>query len=333
MLRLPPASLMDQNIQAAYNLYSIKSISVPLEMKDHEPSETHFAIYITTTYHYTTNCNIDVRSGTRAIQMKGLESEASTTVTQTPACNSLFFQPVFLPDITKIDWNHGSSRIRSLSDIAELVTHKWPMSDIVIGAMPKHSVIEILQAFDTLTPDRRSYLRSIQCIGDRLHTVPERVQFVENLGEVARCHIIFWDGHNSMNLMLEKLDPGGFVCTSGPSQKLDSRPDFRTLSCFKGSELDQWSLHQKIQCWQTPKERNIVLFTDIPGSLVTHALSNADRIPLEPVSVAHICDRIDVEAFDNIVIDDQQKPIITSWPGIDLMPWLQVILKSANALL
>ena len=333
ILGLPPASLTGQSLPARYRLQSVKSLVVPPETPD-GLSEALFAIAIKTCNHYATTCNIDVCQSNKAIYMEGVEYEATELIRQAPTKSSLFFKPVLLPDITKLDYANSGVKIRTLPELAELLTHKWPMLDLVINVTAKNDVMDILRAFNVLTPEQRSYCRSVQCVGERFRSAPDCIQFVDGLEAACKCHVFFTDQDLEAEQALEKLRPNGFVCNRRCIAHIVEADFLDPVSDIHGSTSGHWSVWKSaFSVPRVPEGRKIVIFTNVNVTLGTPALANAEHIPLDPHNVASFCQRRLTERFDAIVVDNEQRPIITTWSGKDLMPWFQVVMKSANALL
>lgn len=271
-----------------------------------------------------------IRQGDCQLVIQGLEYEACELITHQPPLISLFFQPKILPDITKVT----NVRAITLAEMVRLITHKWPMSDVVIDAIPEASIRKVLEAFSMLTPGARSYCRSVQCVGPPLENVPEAVRFFHDLDSVAEGHILLSYKSLPASQLLKKLHPTGLLCAPRDPEaaELDRCLDF--LGTVSGLDSDLWSLWRKPACsTEKPQKRNITLFATDPVELATPVLSNAKHIFLEPASIAKFCEGKIVETFDAIVVDQTDNSIITTWTGKDIIPWLQTLLEYADSLL
>ena len=328
ILGLPPISLLRNRLPARYRVSKIRTAIISGVY--HELDEGSFAIAIQSTYDYTFECNIWIRQVDRQLTIKGLEYEACELITHQSPLKSLFFQPKILSDITKV----SNAPAMTLAEIVRLLTHKWPMSDVIIDVIPEASTRKILEAFSMLTPGTRSYCRSVHCVGQPLDNVPEAVRFFQEWNSVAEGHILFSNKPHPASQLLEKLHPAGLLCAPHVLEEaeLDRCLDF--LGTVKGLDSDLWSLWRKTTyTTEKPQERNIVLFSSDPAWLATPTFSNAKHVFLEPANVAEFCQGKVVETFDAIVVDQPDDSVITTWAGKDLMPWLQNTLQYAESLL
>ena len=328
ILGLPPISLLRSRVPARYRVSNIRSAVISGDC--HLSDEGSFAIAIQSTHDYTIECNIWIRQGDRQLVIEGLEYEAYELIAHQSPLRSLFFLPKIHSDITKV----SNAPDMTLAEVVRLVTHKWPMSDVVIDAIPEVGTRKILEAFGMLTPGRRSYCRSVQCVGQPLENVPETVRFFPGWDLVAEGHILFSKNVHTASQQLGKLHPGGLLCASQVLEavELDRSLDF--VGTVKGLDSGLWSLWWKTAC-STDKlqERNITVFATDPSWLATSAFAKAKHVFLEPVSIAESCQREVVGTFDAIVVDQPENSVITTWAGKDLMPWLQKLLQCADSLL
>ena len=325
---LPPISLLRSRLPAKYRISKMRSAVI--SDQNHESDEGSFAIAIQSTSNYAIECNIRIKQGDCQLVIHGLEYEACELITHQPPLTSLFFQPNILPDITKVP----NAPAMTLAEIVRLVTHKWPMSDVVIDAIPEASIRKILEAFSMLTPGTRSYCRSIQCVGQPLENIPEVVRFFHRLDSVAEGHILFSEKPHPASQLLEKLHPTGLLCAPQLPEAAELDHCLDSLGTVRGLDSRSWSLWRKTVCsTEKPQKRNITLFATDPAGLATPAFSNAKHIFLEQASIAKFCQGGIVETFDAIVVDQPDTSVITTWAGKDIMLWLQILLECADSLL
>ena len=328
ILGLPPISLLRSRLPAKYRLLNIRSVSISGQI--HESDEGNFAIAIQSTFNYTIECSIWIRQGDCQLVIEGLEYEACELIMHHSPLTSLFFQPKILSDITSV----SNASVMTLDEMVRLVTHKWPMSDVLIDAIPEASIRKVLEAFNMLTPGTRSYCRSVQCVGRPVENVPEAVCFFHGLDSVAEGHILFLRKPLPASQLLKKLHPAGLLCAPQlpEAAELDRCLDF--LGTVSGLDSGLWSLWRKTACsTEEPQKRNITLFATDLDWLATPAFSNAKHISLEPASIANFCQGGVVDTFDAIVVDQPDNSVITTWAGKDLMPWLQTLLECAHSIL
>ncbi len=328
ILDLPPISLLRSRLPARYRVSKIGSASISGQNPESDQGE--FAIVIHSRFDYTIECKVWIRQGDCQLVIEGLEYEACELITHHSPLTSLFFQPKILSDITKL----SNAPAMTLAQIARLVTHKWPMSDVVIDAIPEGSVRKILEAFSMFTPGTRSYCRSVQCVGQPLDNMPEAVRFFQGLDSVAEGHILFLHEPLPASQLLEKIHPAGLLCARQISEAAELDRCFDFLGTVRGLDSGLWSLWRKTACsTEKPQKRNITLFATDPVWLATSAFSNAKHVFLDPASIAEFCQCGEVDTFDAIVVDQPDNSVITTWAGKDFMPWLQILLEYADSLL
>ena len=328
ILALPPISILRSRLLARYRVSNIRSVSI--SGQNPGTNEGKFAIAIRSTFNYAIECTIWVKQGDCQLVIQGLEYEACELITHQPPLKSLFFQPKILPDITKV----SNAPAMTLAEVVRIVTHKWPMSDVVIDVTPEASIRKILEAFSLLTPGTRSYCRSIQCVGQRLENMPEAVRFFHDLDSVAEGHILFSQKPYPASQLLEKLHPAGLLCAPQLPEAAELDRCLDSLGTVRGLDSGSWSLRRKtVYSTEQPQKRNITLFTTDPVGLATPVFSDAKHIFLEPASITKFCQRGAVDTFDAIVVDQPNNSVITTWAGKDIMPWLQTLLECADSLL
>ena len=327
ILGLPPISLLSSRLPARYRVSNIRSAVISGD--SHVSGEGNFAIAIQSTRDYKIECDIWIRQGDRQLVIEGLEYEAYELIAPQSPLTSLFFQPKIHSDITKV----SNAPNMTLTDVVRLVTHKWPMSDVVVDAIAELSTRKILKAFSTPTPGTRSYCRSVQCVGQSLENVPETARFLPGWDLVPKGHILFSDHAHTASQQLEKLHSGGLLCAPQVPEAAELSRSLDFVGTVEGLDSGSWSLWRKTTC-STDKlqERNITLFASDPGWLVTSAFANAKHVILEPASIAEFCQRGVVGTFDAIIVDQPENSVITTWAGKDLMPWLQKLLQCADSL-
>ena len=325
---LPPISLLRSRLPAKYRISKMRSAVI--SGQNHESDEGSFAMTIQSTFNHAIKCNIWIKQGDSQLVIQGLEYEVCELITHQPPLTSLFFQPKILPDITKVP----NTPVMTLANIVRLVTHKWPMSNVVIDAISEASTRKILEAFSMLMPGTRSYCRSIQCVGPPFKNVPEAVGFFHGLDSVAEGHILFSEKPHAASQLLEKLHPAGLLCAPQLPEAAELDRCLYFLGTVSGLDSGLWFLWRKTACsTEKPQKRNITLFATDPAGLVTPAFSNAKSIFLEPASIAKFCQGGVVDTFDAIVVDQPDNSVITTWGGKDIMPWLQTLLECADSLL
>ncbi|CAF9930981.1 MAG: hypothetical protein ALECFALPRED_004772 [Alectoria fallacina] len=331
ILELPPISLLGQNLPAEHHLSSIASLTVPILRVGSDCGR--FVTHVKPLEFCNVQSDIEISQCKGTISLKGLHHQATKVIHQKPSLNSLFFKPILRPDITRL----AATTPMDISRCAELLTHKWPMCDIKINEIPENCTLSILEAFRTASGEARSYLRSMNCSSIPPGIVSDRVQLVNLSDMTSKYHMIFTQDVPSVVQQSDRLHPGGFLCIpKAHLQHLESnqRAALEVVRDISGLGSDPWMLLQRAtDLNQACAGRRAVMFTDQRVLPSLNALKNLEYVPLEPAAVARFCKQDSFAKFDAKIIDCDEKSVITTWTGKELMPWVRVLLKSADSIL
>ena len=334
ILSLPSKSMVDRSLPATYCLRTIKFLQVQSSGTTCEEGE--FDMKIEPVPPYSIRTSIDTEQGKTHFHLTGILHQANRLLPQKPNMESLFFKPVSLADLT---FYHDPEHEISLSRCIKLLTHKWPMCDIkIIGISSQSTVNAILETFQVHREDRRQLMRCIyheKCSDITPKT--DNVQLVDESQAQPRYHMIFVESGSNLDMLHQQLMPHSFLCLLAGTTIDDSQLHRNfTLVCdlnHQGRKFGQlW--RKKSSTRSIDSSARTIMFAEPTSRVGPDIVSvTAESVPLEPATVADFCHNHRSTRFDAIVVDVPEKSIVASWPGKDLIPWLQTLLKHANSIL
>ena len=325
ILSLGPTALVGQNLPVKHCLSSIPMLDIEINLR---PSDLlRFAIYTQSTLAGGAISDVRVLDGGRGLLAGSLQYTATEIIPAMPAASSLFFKPHSLPDITKC----SGIKNMSIEYCVQLLTHKWPMSDVFLNIVATDVRKRILRAFNPPRPEERKRFRSMLVVGEveESDTV-DSIQYVREINRSLQAHMIFIDKIVSIDWLHEHLRPAGFICVFGDTManKLFKHLNY-VCELTDGDKIigTLWRVNS-IPSNMLPKKRRIVFCNG------NFELNNSLQITLAPREIQAFTSLNTSDGrFDAILIDDLEKSIITTWPGNDLIPWLQHLMEQANSLL
>ena len=332
ILSLPQASLIGSNLPATYRMHSIQYFAV---QSIGEPSDTgSFAITVDATFSYGVEASVEVQQQKNMIRSRGVVHQAERLNPQVPELRSLFSKHVSMCDVTSVD-NHSMS----LTKCARLLSHKWPMSDIKIMKMKAESTVStILSVFHVNIENTRPLVRSISL--DKPYSKPplsNRVKQVDQSQAETRYHMIYAEENTNPQVIAEELLPQGLACFPAWENRIDQIDlcrYFDSICEVRGIENKPWHLWRKKRPDpMTDRTVRTVLFGTLPSGAKDQMPSISESMTLDPVAIAEFCKSSQPAQFHAIVVDIPNRSIITSWKGDVLLPWLQILLKSAESIL
>ena len=330
ILELPPMSLLSQNLPARHHLASIASITMKTLRLGSERGR--FATRVKPSKFCNVESDIEIIQYKRAISLKGLRYRAAEVILQKPSLNPLFFKSVLLPDVTRL----SAAAPMNISRCARLLTHRWPMCDIMIIDVPECCTKSILKAFGTGSSQARSYFRSIKCSSIPPDVESDRIQPIDGSDMASKYHMVIAQDVPLAVQLDDQLLPEAFLCI--PKARLPGFMSSRSASLevvcdINGLGSDRWVLLRKATDLRPACDRQkVALFTNQHGTPSLDALGIMESISLDPAAVTHFCKQNSYTRFDAIVIDSPGS-VITTWTGAVLIPWLQKLLKSADSIL
>ncbi|KAI4220335.1 MAG: hypothetical protein LQ349_008111, partial [Xanthoria aureola] len=327
ILSLGPTALVGQNLPVKNCLSSISMLDIEINLR---PSDLlRFAIDTQSILSGGAISEVRVLDGGRGLLAGALQYTATEIIPPMPTASSLFFNPLSLPDITKCT----GIKDMSIEYCVQLLTHKWPMSDVFLNIVAPDVRNRIMRAFNPPRPEERKRFRSMLVMDDveELDTV-DSVQYVREIDRSLQSHMIFIDKIVSIDWLHEHLRPAGFICVCDigdtTANKLFKHFNY-ICEITDGDKIigTLWRVNS-IPSNMLPKKRRIVFCNG------NFELNNSLQITLAPKEIQAFTSLNTSDGrFDAILIDDLEKSIITTWPGKDLIPWLQHLMEQADSLL
>jgi KR domain len=341
IIELASISTSQRSVAFVQRIASIKSLRFPLA-EGTARSKGCFSTDVRPTSSNVTRANVGVSLGDNyAISISDVLFEQEKAIDQKPAPRSLFFKPVILPDITKVK---PAADPKPLFECLRLVTHKWPMSDIAIAGMTGRDADIILDSIQRVGPGGRQHFRSVTVMGhSENYTSSSKIRFAHRFADGLRYHLVC-QGHDHIDIQeaLSLVIPNGLLCV-----RIDDEREGHLLKHFmklwdvKGiNDRDTWSLWRSrepgLSNQQPASHLPLTLFGTQDQLLAFRvAFPDAEQVLLEQAAIRSFLERKKAPggSCDAIIIDSIDKPIITTWPGQDLVPWLQLLLTSYGNLL
>lgn len=327
VLSLGPMPLVGTNLPAKYRISSMPALS--MSISDRGAMTPNFVIEASSGRTGGVLGRIHVRYGVDTSLDGSIVYSATDLLAPKPTMSSLFLKPVFLPDISR---QLGFEDL-DVNGLLNLVTHKWPMSDIILlDNIPASARSSILVSLDAQERERKQRYRSMQILGDcNLADLRDSSRIVKELAPNVSAHIIFAPSDRSVGPLLDKLRPFGLACIRGsPEEHWESLiQQFSFLCQVDGLEEQAWSL------WRLRNNESLVLPRQEKTvfSRQNMYIQHSRLVNLEPLAVEAFMNKQCTERFNAIVIDNLGKSVIASWAGKHLMPWLQYLMKHSKSLL
>ncbi|KAL8923523.1 MAG: hypothetical protein Q9172_003096, partial [Xanthocarpia lactea] len=327
ILSLGPVSLVDQNLPTVHYVSSIPMLEIQIEPTC--SNDQRFTISATPMLTGGAMSKFQVMNGADGVLQGTVQHKATKLISPKPKTSSLFFKPVHLPDITR----HIDIQNISIHDCVRLLTHKWPMSDVIIDNISTDFNEVIMYALGVEETGKRARFRSLFVVDDAKATsTVDSVQYVSEIDPDLQAHMIFIDHIGSIERSIHHLRPVGImVCICRAREVVEeSFSEYLEYVC----ELTIWGetmgalWRRKINPPPLSPGRQRIIFGN--GSF---RFEESLHICLQPEELSMFTIERSDGRFDAILIDDPKKSIITTWPGSDLIPFLQCLMKQAKSLL
>ncbi|KAL8732776.1 MAG: hypothetical protein Q9166_002558 [cf. Caloplaca sp. 2 TL-2023] len=326
VLSLGPTSKVDQSLPVKYRILYIPMLEIGLEPQT--STTLSFNIESTSTVAGGALSMIVVNNGIHTVLTGTVQDAAVEIIPPKPITESLFFKPVFSPDITK----HIKAQAVSIAEFVQLLTHKWLMSDIVIGNVSAEAYESIVAAVNAPFRRERKRFRSVLTLREPPEaTVDDPVKHVRELPSGLQAHVIFAGRKDLVQPMFQYLGPAGLVCHCGlpESSKLPYSNYLEYVCQVAAIDESQWSLYRKKK--NPPSDllkRQRIVFSDryLP-------VTNFMHVSLQVADIESFIKQPGRERFDAILIDSAEESIVTTWSGESFIPWLQYLMKHADSLL
>ena len=332
ILNLAPVSVLNRSLPTRYLLSSIKTVLVPLATSTN--TYGNFITSVKPTQLNGVESTIRIALGNSFITFSDISYDVACLDWGSPTLKSLFFTPVIKTDISTM----SPSKPITLFKCLELATHKWPMSDIGVIGVANKDISNILTCLPGASSQERPLFRSIHITGELNKASSQRVRFVKDLDPSIMFHLVLVGSYSVAKEIYAQLLPNGLMCiqTCEKSQEEDFCERSRFICTVTDhSDGEQWLLWQKerdLEQQLTPHKAKIFACPKQPISSVD-CLPCAEHILLDPRTVGEFCAHIQSNRFDAVILDCQEKSVIATWPGEDILPWLQALLRLADSIL
>ncbi|KAI4123666.1 MAG: hypothetical protein LQ338_005156 [Usnochroma carphineum] len=326
VLSLGPVTELDQNLPVNYRVISMDKLHICIKAPPSSPIK--FSIGTKRTLAGGAKSEVAIYCGHDNILAGTVRYGAIRLIFPRPTTSSLFFRPVCLPDITK----HLDARVISIERCLQLLTHKWPMCDVKIGDIPGKVQTPVLELLSSREAGPNSRFRSITlCKGVKGGVDDDRIRVAkENDGHLP-MHVTFADQVGFEHPTHRFLQPSGLACIrgSGKQQEQHVSESFQYICEVAGLDDNPWTLWRvKNKGSAFQQHRKTVIF-----SPCNFPLMKGPNFVLDPQQTREFAARPGLGRFAAVVVDDPAKSVITGWPGKDLIPWLQHLMKHAESLL
>ena len=335
ILSLPPAATTGNNLPALYCVSYISSLAVSSLVESTKSGQ--FEVKFGSITPYSVQADIEITQGLDNLVFKGVLHRAGQLRLQKPAMESLYFKSRTLPDITHLE---PPETIINFARCAELLTHKWPMCKVKLIDIDERTTLDIiLDAFQIYDKDQRPLLRFIYLQGTPCHQQSNRIQQLDHNSSKteSKYHFIVAQRNSNIETINAQLLPRGLVCFTivERTDQIQLSDYFEPVCNIDTAHGEEWQLWRK-----KPAESVIhpnvkmILFGALPSATNSDILGPFhESVPLEPDTIAAICQNPQNTRFHAVIVDYPEKSIIASWSGQDLLPWLQILLKFADSIL
>lgn len=265
------------------------------------------------------------------IDCQRLEMQVQSITQVAPRLDSLFFKPDVLLDVSQMQTSHPLD----IYEVLELVTHKWPMSDIGAIETSNHDVDIIRSCLNADKIGARLYFRSINLLRPESGRTLRRTRTIQSF-KPEQLHLLFCETHHVCS-HISSLVQYGLICiklnTESDWVLLDSHLDF--ICDVRGLVSEGWILGR-------PKLLKDRAFPDRPLRILTTQnltfMNSFQHRPfdlrvMEPGLPLTDLQVEDWKSTDIIVMDVGIRSILTSWTGKSLLPWVKTFIKHAKNIL
>ncbi|KAL8653407.1 MAG: hypothetical protein Q9210_002125, partial [Variospora velana] len=326
VMSLGPISLLSENLPVNFRLTSIEMVH--LRFKAPKLTPARFDIRIKRIRAGGADSTISIYCDGEILMTGKLLYKAIGIMSLKPTTGSLFFKSVSLPDITeKID-----TQVMDIETCLLLITHKWPMCDIRVGDIAEEAQKRVLGILTKQSPKEKRRFRSIMLYRDvGGFTQDNRIRKIKDHDTNPPAHFTLAGPNDVTHLLHDQVHPFGLVCIQQSRTHLEQLHP-HALGCIyeiTGLDENQWTLCYVInQDSASLPQRQKVIFR--PRGF---PLMKGRNILTEAAKVRKFAEESGMERYHAIVVDDMANPIIASWSGGDLIPWLQHLMKHAESLL
>ena len=331
LLRLPALTLSGHKLPAVYKIKSIRSLTVPSGASN--ASNACFTVQQNSEQVNGGQYDIIATLNASVLAISNVVFEVDHLLSTPGSLKSLYFRPIVLPDISRLQ----VSSSRTLELCLKLLTHKWPMCDIGATDLGPKEEHKLRSALPEQGLTDRAGFRSFQISSSSVESPAGRLRYVSDFDATIKLHMIFAGNAFDKKRLKSLLLPKGFACVPSNSDdtKVDELEGFSKICEVTGINEEAWILWH-LQTEPVGQISNLETRVFIcPNERIDSitSLGATNTIQLSPAPILEFCQRCEKERYHAVVVDCTEKSIISTWSGKDLLPWLQDLLKSADALL
>ena len=265
------------------------------------------------------------------IDCQKLETQVQNICQAPPRLESLFFKPRILLDVSQMQTSHPLNIYEAL----ELVTHKWPMSDIGAIEISNNDVDIIRSCLNADKIGARLCFRSISLLRPKSDRNLRRTKIVQSFKQ-EQFHLILGEMRHVI-FHISSLTQYGLVCA-----KLKSESDRDLLGRHLDFICDVRGLTSQGWILGRPKPwKDLALPNHSLRILTTKEYTFRDSFQHRPFDLTVMepgmpLTALQVEAWksnDIIVMDVGIRSVLIDWTGNCLLPWVKALIKHAKNLL
>jgi NAD(P)-dependent dehydrogenase (short-subunit alcohol dehydrogenase family) len=337
LLQLPQMLLLGSELPALYHHEAIDSLEVPVTTGIIKGG--NFNISVARLSPTRGKSDLVVRASGSSdgyIHVQGLRSRLVRLIERKVPLQSLFYKPHVLPDVTYL---HTMTTL-PLAAIIELVTHKWPMSDIGIMDISSQDQETVLGQLQGVKDSERPRFRSLHLVSDETPSNRGRTRTVPKFGADQKFHFVFL-GAQKLPSSPVHLRSDGLVCVS--IQTIEERKlfddSFEFVSEVTGFRSPHWLLgrarHIQNEVFGSRKQR--ILACEGSQTASPSRFDAFEVVQLEKGSshalMVQCKDEEKSEPLDLIVLDCGKESMLATWSGSELLPWIQSVVDKVGNLL
>ncbi|KAJ6263867.1 Hybrid PKS-NRPS synthetase pynA [Drechslerella dactyloides] len=329
ILTTPKISLLGHDIPLIHDLIRIASIE--FGPSDSSTRNNFFEMSVSQVSSNKCSSFIEITTSGCTIHLAQMEWEARGLAHHKPALNSLFFQPEYELDITRL----ASSKSMSLQRCLKLITHKWPMVDMGID-IPQHLHQKIVEYVDLSPTHRRPRCRSLQIVGDSPIQPSRHVYKAQELNASIQLGFLMTSTWTSKHLT--QLAAHGFVCLriADDLERAMISEELEVICSIEVGDNDSdWVLcRYRSESTSNEGRPEVVIISEKIAEYANLASSLKATKTIDIHSdLSEIISMNSVDKVDVIIVDTTNKSILAAWSGDKLLPLLQSTLRNAQNLL
>lgn len=328
VLQIPNVLAIGSGAPAIYRIFSVDRIRAPTQASRFE--EGHFNVNSTriSSTRCASNLIIKDSHGSR-ILFDGIQSRLHKLIERKVPLESLFYKPEVLLDITYLE----KSGLLNISKILELVTHKWPMSDVGIFDISSFDSSVVTSHLRGIKDNERPRFRSLNLVNDEEQLDSGRIRKLDIFREDQKFHFLVTSSQGLYSAA-SHVRQEGLVCVRvSDTEDMTFFEDMFDILCEVDGFKDAGWFLGRLKPAQNGviKGRKLKVFAT--EGLDMSALHDHGYFELSWLEKGKAAIDSTKETFDLIMLDCGNESILTTWTGADLLPWIQSALANVGNLM